>query len=72
MFESDLPPYSIQDFSQFIDVTVLINNATINLGKLPRPLRFEDIVKELIQLGKCTRMIDNLHFWIEKALSRIH
>ena len=60
MFESDLPPYSIQDFSLFIDVTVLIDNATINLGVLTRPLRFEDIVKKLIQLGKCTRKIDDL------------
>jgi hypothetical protein len=60
MFESDLPPYSIQDLSLFIDVTVLIDNATINLGVLTRPLRFEDIVKKLIQLGKCTRKIDGL------------
>ena len=60
MFESDLPPYSIQDFSLFIDVTVLIDNATIYLGVLTRPLRFEDIVKKLIQLGKCARKIHDL------------
>ena len=71
-YESYLPPYSIQDFSQFIDVTVLVNNATVNLGKLSRPLRFEDIVKNLVQLGKCERKIDSLHLWIEEPLSRIH
>ena len=59
MSEPYLPPYSIQDFSQLINVTVLIDNATVNLGDLSRPLRFEDIVKRLIPLGKCA--IDGMH-----------
>lgn len=51
--ESYLPPYSIQDSSQLINVTVLFDNATVNLGGFSRPLQFEDIVKRLSQLGKC-------------------
>jgi hypothetical protein len=52
----DLPPYSIQDTSQFINVTVLFENNgnVVDLGNLSRPLRFQDIADRLIQLGKCT------------------
>ena len=63
MSQSDPPPYSIQDFSQPINVTVLIEkdgNPTVNLGNLPRPLRFDAIVEQLIQLGKCATKIDGI------------
>jgi hypothetical protein len=61
---SDPPPYSIQDISQLVKVTVLIEkdgNPTVNLGKFPRPLRFDAIVERLIQLGKCATKIDGIH-----------
>jgi hypothetical protein len=56
MFQSDPPPYSIQDVPQLINVTVLIEkdgNPTVNLGNFPRLLRFDALVERLIQLGKC-------------------
>jgi hypothetical protein len=63
MSQSDPP---IQDFSQLINVTVLIekdgnpSNPTVNLRNLYRPLRFDAIVEQLIQLGKCARKIDGI------------
>ena len=56
MSQSDPPPHSIQDVSQLVDVTVLIEkdgNPTVNLGNFSIPLRFDAIVERLIQLGKC-------------------
>jgi hypothetical protein len=55
MSQSDPPPYSIQDVSQLVNVTILIEkdgSPTVNLGNFPRPLRFDAIVERLIQLGK--------------------
>ncbi|KAH9989229.1 hypothetical protein BJV77DRAFT_964060 [Russula vinacea] len=54
MSQSDPPPYSTQDVSQHVNVTVLIEkdgNPTVNLGNFFRPLRFDAIVERLIQLG---------------------
>ena len=56
MSQSHPPPYSIQDVSQLVNVTVLIEkdgNPTVNLGNFSIPLRFDAIVERLIQLGKC-------------------
>ena len=63
MSRSDPPPYSIQDFSQPINVTVLIEkdgDPTVNLGNFSRPLRFDAIVERLIQLGKSARKTDGI------------
>jgi hypothetical protein len=65
MSQSAPPPYSIQDISQLINVSVLIDkdgfgNTTVNLGNLSRPLRFESIVGRLVQLGMCLRKIDGM------------
>ena len=63
MSRSDPPPYSIQDVSQLVNVTVLIEkdgNPTVNLGNLSRPLRFNAITERLIQLGKCATKIDGI------------
>ena len=63
MSQYDTPPYSIQDVSQHVNVTVLIEkdgNPTVNLGNFPRSLRFDAIVERLIQLGKCATKIDGI------------
>jgi hypothetical protein len=63
MSQSVPPPYSTQDFSQLINVTVLIEkdgNPTVSLGNLSRPLRFDAIAERLIQLGKCARKVDGI------------
>ena len=62
--------YSIQELSQPINVTVLIEkdgNPTVNLGKFSRPLRFDAIVERLIQLGKCATKIDGMCWRIERT-----